>query len=207
MQDRHPNANLLELLEDACSSPLVGVADRYRRLKLSADRGTRLKDELVARAWARTTRIQLADRAFVALVPTRAGLAVLRNPPAWPEPDDHASAEHEFWKGWLFGELRKRGLAVHAERTLLNGHRVDLLVAKGERALAIEVETGKSDIAGNVAAARSGGVAQLVIVATSREALAAVEETLATSTAGIRVLLGAEVATRPGALDSILACR
>jgi hypothetical protein len=185
---RQPNADELKsLLKDVCTHPLAGVAERYRRLGWSADRGTRLKEELVRRGQVRTTRIRLTNGNLLVLVPTRSGLAMLDGERTWPAIDEHASPEHEFWKGWLFNEIRKRGRDVHAEYALSNGHRVDLLVRDGPGALpvAIEIETGKSDAYSNVKALRSAGIDRIVLVATSKEAVPPLQAAIAADTVGV----------------------
>ena len=84
--------------------------------------------------------------------------------------DDHAGAEHEFWKAWLFRELRGKGIHVEAEYTLMNGHRVDLVVRRDAASIcAIEVETGKSDIATNLAMLRDVAVLHVIVVGLSKD--------------------------------------
>jgi hypothetical protein len=198
LSDRYGDVDDLRLLTDVCVHPLCGVAERYRRLGWSADRGTRAKATMVKQGALRPVRIRLASGSILALVPSRRGLARLGRVPPWPDIDDHASAEHEFWKGWLFVELRRRGLDVRAETALANGHRVDLLVGRGTTTVAVEIETGKSDVARNVGATLAAGI-PLMLVATSREALAASEATV-----DAEYVLAVTAAELVGRIDAIM---
>jgi hypothetical protein len=139
------NSNLSALFRDVVDEPLLGVADRYRRIGVSVARGTILKEELFLRGFVRTVRIRLGDSSFLALVPTTLGLTALGGETSWPTIDERAGPEHEFWKGWLYRALRALGHSVHSEVVLTNGRRVDLVVEIGGEAYGIEVETGSSD--------------------------------------------------------------
>lgn len=157
-------------LADIASFLLSGVAERYRRLGLSAAAGTELKETVLRRGWVKAGRIRLGKRSLVVLTLTTSGLQVLRQS-GWngeyATPDDHAGPEHEFWKAWLFSELRNRDIEVQAEYLLPNGHRVDLFIHPD---IAIEVETGTSNFQSKVTLLHGVGLQRLLVVVTSPEA-------------------------------------
>jgi len=63
---------------------------------------------------------------------------------------------------------RQKGYDVTVEKDLGNGKRVDVEAVKGKERIAIEVETGKSDIASNVR--RLKGFSHIVLVPTTTQA-------------------------------------
>lgn len=167
-----PNRLSGDFLADIASRLLCGVAERYARLGLSAAAGTELKQQLLAGGWIKEGRIRLGKKSLCVLTLTTAGLEALRES-GWQgeyaTPDDHASAEHECWKAWIFQELIKRGVPVESELLLPNGHRADLLVGNDT---AIEVETGKAKPGLNVALLSQAGIRHVLVVATSRHVAA-----------------------------------
>lgn len=72
------------------------VAERYKRLEFSADRGTNLKEEILARRWVKQGRVRIGRRQFVVRTLTTAGLRVLRESGSQGEyatHDEHARTE------------------------------------------------------------------------------------------------------------------
>jgi hypothetical protein len=60
-------------------------------------------------------------------------------------------AEHEYWKHELRVLLERHGYDVAEEFALGGGKTADLRADRGDHAIFIEVETGRSDIAANIA--------------------------------------------------------
>lgn len=162
----------LRLLMDVLLNVACGVAGRYSRLGLSAAAGTGLKREVLSRGWAREGHVRFKGRNITCMLPTSAGIAALHES-GWQghyaTPDDRAGTDHEFWKAWLFEELRKARLQVQAEHALPNGHRTDLFLPSLNAA--IEIETGKSNVSGNVSRLREAGVKNILIVSTTHGAI------------------------------------
>ena len=166
-QHREYDERCLSLLADVAGEPGCGVAQRYKRLGLSSSAGDAVKNELARKGWVREVRVRLRGRNITALPITGAGLTALRKT-SWDgeyaTPDDHAGPAHEFWKAWLFSELRKSGIQVAAEKLWQSGHRVDLLAVVQGRQVAIEIETGKSNVKANLDAALREGLNQCSVV-------------------------------------------
>lgn len=155
------------LLADVARNLASGVAQRYQRLGLSGSAGDATKTELLRRGWVRNVTVRLRGRNITSLPLTSAGLAALRSGgfhESYAAPDDRAGPEHEFWKAWIFCELKRGGLQVSSEERLRNGHRVDILVQAINEKVAIEVETGKSNLAGNLAAVADAGIRKCTVV-------------------------------------------
>ncbi len=90
----------------------------------------------------------------------------------------HGSPIHEFWKHYYGRLYKERGYKVQLEAPRKNGH-VDVLAQRASEGVAIEVETGKSDVVHNVRQDFLEGFHKIVVVATDEPALRTVESQLA----------------------------
>ena len=61
-------------------------------------------------------------------------------------PRRHGGAAHEYWREQCRRWLRRHEYAITTEHAVGGGRTIDLVGTKGSEAVAIEVETGKSDI-------------------------------------------------------------
>jgi hypothetical protein len=161
-------ADEARFLEDVHAFPDDGVNTRYQRLKMSADAGTRLKRSLLA--------LGLLEEERVAIGRTRRTL--LRLTPSAREiagQDDgmrRESLAHAYWKRHYAALYRARSyhVEIEAPRPAAIGGRVDVLATRGRERIAIEVETGKSDVVENVRRDLRSGYTHLFITTTTEEA-------------------------------------
>ena len=58
---------------------------------------------------------------------------------------ERASLVHEYWKRWYAGQFNKEGYRVYLQVPRRSGN-VDMLAVKDGESVAVEIETGKSDI-------------------------------------------------------------
>ena len=172
-------ADETRFLEDVRAFPDDGVDSRYQRLNLSADAGTRLKRHLLA--------LGLVEEERVAIGRTRRTL--LRLTPSAREivgQEDgmrRESLAHAYWKRRYADLYRARGYRVEVEapRAAAIGGRVDVLATRTGESIAIEIETGKSDIVENVRCDVRAGYTHVLVVATSERAWIGVWRTLCRS--------------------------
>ena len=176
------------LLRDVLLHPDDAVRNRYKRLGFSVDRGHRYKEQLlhhrllgqesikVGKTYK--TTLHLADKATPLLIGSL-------------DPNSmkitNASLVHEFWKHHHARVYAKQSYQVEIERERNKGDpaqgRVDICAHKNgpntpER-VAIEIETGKSDVIGNVQRNLLAGMTKVVVVATDERAMTKVELALA----------------------------
>lgn len=158
-------ADEARFLDDVRAYPADGVDARYHRLKLSPDAGTRLKRRLLALGLLQEERVSIGRtrRALLRLTPSAREIA---------GQDDgmrHESLAHEYWKRHYADQYRARGyhVEIEAPRQPAIGGRVDVLATRGHERVAIEVETGKSDVVENVRRDLLAGYARVVVVASS----------------------------------------
>lgn len=149
-------------LHDVASYPDDGVDTRYRRLGMSADRGTRLKRQLVT--------LGLLAEEMVHTGRTRRVLLRLTTRAQGPPAQRRASIAHEYWKRYYANHLRQQGYRVQLEAPRPSGGRVDVLGTRASESVAIEVETGKSSIVENVRNDLRAGYDRIIVVATSEHA-------------------------------------
>jgi len=161
-------------IEDIDEYENDGVDARYKRLGLSADKGNRLKqhlvgsgviqEQMVTTGRTRKVLLKVAERAARKL-----GLdkKVMRG-----------SLAHEYWKGFYAELFRDKGYQIEFESPRRHG-RVDVRARKGNESVAIEVETGKSDVVWNVRQDLLAKFTRVLVVATDESALGKVTQQLA----------------------------
>ncbi len=151
-------------MEDVETHPNDGVDARYRRLGMSADKGSRLKDKLVA--------LRLLDEESVATGRTRRTLLRAKSHRTPPE-----SIGHEYLKRLYSHRYEELGYAVTIEAPRAQG-RMDVLAVGLSERIAIEVETGLSDVVQNVRQDLLSGCTRVVVVATNERAWVKVHRAL-----------------------------
>lgn len=72
--------------------------------------------------------------------------------------------EHGYWVKEIKSLLRAQGFAVQVERKLGMGKSVDLEARREGKKIAIEVETGKSDVVSNIRKDIEAGYDRIVVV-------------------------------------------
>ena len=97
---------------------------------------------------------------------------------AEPDADRLGGPEHRYWKRRLSDHLRGDGYEVVEEFAVGGGKTIDLVATKGGKCIAFEIETGKSDAAGNVDKCLAAGFQRVIVVATSAAVLDAIARTL-----------------------------
>lgn len=156
---------------------LVGLAEGVKfddRVGLSAGAGTRLKEELLETGWVDGQVVETGrSRKLLLRLSTEARKAL-----GTEAPNTNASIAHEYWKRFYARRFSNEGYDVEVEAACGDG-RVDVLARRNGESVAIEVETGKSDVVANVKRALAEKFDRVVIVATDEVAYKKVERALA----------------------------
>jgi len=165
----------LIFVEDVIRHQDDGVDVRYKRLGLSADKGNRIKNRLLERGWLEQQELALGRTRRMMLRLTPSARRALGS-----EVNDlpHGSISHEFWKRWYARRFEEAGYQVELEAPRSGEGRVDVLARRNGESVAIEVETGKSDVVHNVKQDLRSGFERVVVVATDSAALKVVERCL-----------------------------
>lgn len=170
----------IRLLADIAIRPLSTTVSRYQRLNLSRRRGNAIRQHL-------------ADTGAIEAVPiaTRSGQVVLNqltdNGRIFcesigidPGPRPRASLEHSYWVMKVSEHFEKHNFEVKSEHPVPGGA-VDILAERPGERIAVEVETGKSDIKANLDKLRGAGFDRVIFVATSPAAVSACQRVIAES--------------------------
>lgn len=139
------------LLRDVATTPISPITHCYQRLGWHMEVGNRTKDAIIKRGLARFDAVTTPRGHVKILTLTPDGIALLASRGVAPKVARAGGAEHEFWKHELHALLERHGYGVVDEFPLGGGKTADLRAARGDRVLFIEVETGRSDIAANIA--------------------------------------------------------
>ena len=167
----------VSLLHDIVTFPHDGVDARYHRLGVSISQGHRLKQQLLENRLVTAERVKVGRTYRVALRLTDAAKRMLVYGPGR---DPQASFLHEYWKRRIADEYEARGYLVTLEsaRRSTRG-RMDILLRRESESVAVEIESGQSDVVSNVKRDLLERVSRVLIVAIDQSALRTVVGQLA----------------------------
>lgn len=155
-----------EFLEDVDKFPVSNVTERYKRLHLNSSKGDRIKKKLVE-AGLMKEKVITDGRKIILLELTEKGAIILGLPrKSWRL----GGVEHQYWVKKVGEQYRNKGYHVEEEVSIGEGKTVDIVAEKDGKKIAIEIETGKSDVEKNIQNCLRAGFDEVVVVATSKEA-------------------------------------
>ena len=165
------------LLHDIAQHPEDGVDVRYKRLGVSAGRGNRWKEQLTQNGLVRPERVKM-DRTYRVSLRLTNEARLLLIPQKGLDPQ--ASFLHEYWKRRIAHQFEQQGYKVSLESPRpQGGGNMDISATRSSESVAIEIETGKSNVVSNVKRDLLCGVQKVIVVATNQQALEKVERQLA----------------------------
>jgi hypothetical protein len=154
-------------LADVWKHPTSTITGHYHSLGLSPRRGTGCQRLLVRRGLILSCPITFGHSRIKILSLTELGKAALGIHEA--DADRLGGPEHRYWKKRLAEDLRARGYDVTEEYPLGGGKAIDLVATRNGERVALEIETGKSDVLANVKKCLGAGLDKVILVATSRK--------------------------------------
>ena len=161
-------------LKDVANHRDDGVYVRYKRLNLNPAVGHKIKEELIGRGLIEQQVVDLGKTRKALLKLAKKGEKLFEEVQAC----GNESIVHGYWKRFYAARFRDAGYEVR-EEAVRNSGRVDVLAVKKGEKIAVEVETGKSDVVKNVKADLVFGCTRIVVVATDKGALGKVDRELA----------------------------
>jgi len=183
-----PNMNLsreeIRFLADVVARPLSTTVSRYQRLNLSRRRGNAVREALASAG--------IIERVVIA---TRSGQVVLYQLADFgrtvcsahhidPGPRPRESLEHKFWVNRTARHFEKKGFEVKYEHPVKGNGAIDILATRAAEHVAVEVETGKSNIKENLNKIKDAGFDKIVLVATSPAAVSACQKVVGANQKG-----------------------
>jgi hypothetical protein len=159
------------LLVSIADHPFLGIAERYRKIELNPRKGNQCKLELIRQGLIREVSITMQRGRMKLLDLTEKGREELKKLGLTPpKPANLGGTEHRYWVDRVRSKIESAGHEVVTEYITESGDRVDLAIM-GRKKIAVEVETGKSDVLKNIRKSLSAGFGGVVMLATSHQAL------------------------------------
>ncbi len=158
-----------DLLVDIAGHPLAVVTERYRRLGWSAHTGTKIKRSLLEKDLIKQEKVSVPNGSVTLLKVSKKGKSLLELQGVQirllPK---NASLEHEYWKKIVAEKYRSKGYKVEEEVPIGDGRAIDLVASKDCKRIAIEIETGKSDVERNIKKCEDAGFDDVVVARTAQ---------------------------------------
>ena len=140
-----------QLLKDIAAKRASSTTERYQRLGLNAYQGNKAKDSLIQKDLIEVKDLPTPTGRIKLLKLTAKGRELAGRLGVNPQLSCRkGGSEHEYWKEKIARDFMSKGYQVIEEYPLGKGKAVDLLAAKDEQRIAIEIETGKSDAIYNI---------------------------------------------------------
>jgi hypothetical protein len=157
----------IRFLSDVAGRPLSTTVSRYQRLNLSRRRGNAVRQHLVSAGIIEAVAIATRCGQVVLYQLTDPGRAMCSSLGIEAGPRPRESLEHSFWVNRASKHFERKGYEVKCEHPVKGNGAIDILAQKPGEKIAIEVETGKSDIRQNLNKIRGAGFDRIVLLATS----------------------------------------
>ena len=159
-----------ELLNDIRQFPFSGVVERYKRLQWSRRKGNENKKTLLEKSLIKTEEIPTPSGRIVILNLSNKGKKIIDTTITESTIENRQGGiVHEYWKNKYAEKYRLEGFEVIIEEPIGNGKSVDLTAKKNNQYIAIEIETGRSNILDNIKKCLQYNFDKIIIVATSEQ--------------------------------------
>jgi energy-coupling factor transporter ATP-binding protein EcfA2 len=171
----------IRFLADVAARPLSTTVSRYQRLNLSRRRGNAVREALASAGIIE--RVVVATRSGQVVLYQLAdfGRTVCSSHHIDPGPRPRESLKHKFWVNRAARHFERAGYEVKCEHPVKGNGAVDILATRPGEQVAVEVETGKSNIKENLNKIKHAGFDRVVLLATSPAAVSACHKAVDTS--------------------------
>lgn len=173
-------------LADVSARPLSTTVARYQRLRLSRRKGNAIRQDLADAGVIEAVPVATRSGQVVLYQLTDCGRSVCSDVGVDPTPRAHPSLEHRFWVRRTVEYFEEKGYDVTREYSVSGNGVIDLLVERPGERIAVEIETGKSDIKENIAKLCSADFDRIILIATSPAAVDACQKAIDTADPGSR---------------------
>jgi len=168
----------IRFLADIAARPVSTTVSRYQRLNLSRRRGNALRQQLAGAGIIEAVSIPTRSGQVMLYQLTDVGRRVCEYVKIDPGSRPRESLEHRYWVKQASSYFEKKGYEMTREHPIKGNGAIDLLAQCPGEQVAIEVETGKSDIKANLAKIKEGGFDRMVLIATSPVAMTKCQKAL-----------------------------
>jgi hypothetical protein len=178
------NREEIRFLSDVATRPLSTTVSRYLRLNLSRRRGNAIRQSLASAGIIESVTIITRSGQVVLYQLTEFGRTVCSAAGVGVgielKPRPRESLEHSFWVNRTAEYFERKGYEMTREHSIKGNGAIDLLAVRPGQSIAIEVETGKSDIKSNLSHIKRSGFDKMILVATSPSAISACRKAIGT---------------------------
>jgi hypothetical protein len=147
-------------------------------LHLSRRRGNAIRQDLLAAGIIEAVPLATRTGQVMLFELTDPGRQICNDIGVDPGTPPRASLEHQFWAHRVARQYENAGYQVALEHAVAGNGIVDVIAERAGERLAIEIETGKSDIKMNIEKTRLSGIDRVILVATSPSAVSACQRAL-----------------------------
>jgi len=175
---RKMNREEIRFLADIASRPLSTTVSRYHRLNLSRRRGNAVRQHLASAGIIEAVTIATRSGQVVLYQLTELGRSACSSQGIEPGPRSRESLEHSFWVGRAAKYFESKGYDVSREHPVKGNGAIDILAKRGSQKVAIEIETGKSNIKANLNKITGDDFDKIVLVPTSPAAVTACQKAI-----------------------------
>ena len=161
----------IRFLSDVATRPLSTTVSRYQRLNLSRRRGNAIRQQLTAASIIEAVTIATRSGQVVLYQLSEFGRTVGKTVGIDPGPRSRESLEHRFWINKAAEYYERKKYKVTREHPVKGNGAIDILAKKPGEKVAVEVETGKSDIKTNLSKISKAGFDRVILIATSPTAV------------------------------------
>lgn len=178
----------VRFLADVAARPLSTTVSRYQRLHLSRRKGNAIRQDLSQANLIEAVAIPTRSGQVMLYQLTDSGRAVCTDVGVDAGPAPRVSLEHRYWARRAADLFADRGYEITHEYAVENNGTIDVLAERPGERIAIEIETGKSDIANNIAKLAPADFDRIILVATSPTAVTACHAAIAKADADVELL-------------------
>lgn len=157
----------IRFLADLIERPLSTTVSRYHRLSFSRRRGNAIRQQLAGAGLIEPVPLATRSGQVVLYQLTDTGRSACSTIGLDPGPRPRESLEHRYWVGKAKKHFEQKGYEATREHQVKGNGAVDLLAAKPGEKIAVEVETGKSDIRMNLTKIQDAGFDRVILIATN----------------------------------------
>ncbi len=162
----------IRFLSDIVTHPLSTTVSRYQRLNFSRRRGNAIRQSLAKSSIIEPVPIATRSGQVMLYQLSDGGKKVCMDIGIEPGTGSNQSLEHRYWVKQAARFYEHKGYEVSREHPIGNGRSIDLLAQRSGEKIAIEIETGKSDIKANIEKISPSDFDKVIFIATSPAAIA-----------------------------------
>ncbi len=168
----------IRFLNDISAKPLSTTVVRYHRLNLSRRRGNAVRQNLNKAAIIEPVRIATRSGQVILYQLTEFGRLICNAAGIDPGPLRRPSLEHQYWIQQTSRHFQNKGFDTTIEYQVKNNGAVDILAERNQDRVAVEIETGKSNITQNIRKIQHADFNQIILIATNPDSITACKKAM-----------------------------